>query len=378
MPHATEEALARALQALLDRAVEEDPPVRNGVMRVDAPRLSWQGASGLANPDQGVAMLPEHQFQAASITKMITATTFMMLVDDGRVELDTGIGRYLPASITSGLHEHGGRSYGPEITPRQLLGHTSGIADFFGDGEPRPGGALPFVAKMREDPDRLWDPVEIIAWTKAHLRPHFPPGDGWHYADTGFVLAGLIIEAVTGQELHEAMRERLFEPLGMRDTYMLFREPARPGLAGQEPSVAYAGDMEYGTQRSVSADWASGGLVTTAGDLSRFIRAFAADRIFRDRALKDAMLTWTPTGETGVYYGLGVRRFVLEELEMPESGQLWGHTGFLKPFMLYWPERKASICGTLNQSAAKGVFSELRPVSALVPAVMRELQNRLA
>jgi hypothetical protein len=85
------------------------------------------------------------------------------------------------------------------------------------------------------------------------------------------------------------------------------------------------------------------------------------------------MLTWTPTGEPGVYYGLAVRRFVPEELGMPELGEIWGHTGFLKSFMLYWPERDATICGTLNQSAAPGVFSQLRPVAALVPAAMREL-----
>ena len=182
-PHGTDRALARALRELLDRTVEEDPAVRNGVLRVDAPGLEWQGASGMADPDRGVAMLPDDPFQAASITKMVTATTLMTLVEQRRVDLDVGIGRYLPAQVTAGLHDHGGRCYGPKITARQLLGHTSGIADFFGDGEPGPGGALPFIAKMQEDPDKLWDPLEILAWTKANLRPHFPPGEGWHYAD---------------------------------------------------------------------------------------------------------------------------------------------------------------------------------------------------
>lgn len=89
------------------------------------------------------------------------------------------------------------------------------------------------------------------------------------------------------------------------------------------------------------------------------------------------MLPLTPTGEPGVNYGLGVRQFLLEELAMAGFGELWGHTGFLKSFMLYWPERDAAICGTLNQSAAKGVFSELRPVSALVPEVMNGLARSL-
>jgi CubicO group peptidase (beta-lactamase class C family) len=371
--HAAGEPLAGRLQDLLDRTVAEDPAIPGGVMRVEATRLTWQGASGMADPDRGVAMLPDAQFQAASITKMITAATLMTLVEEGRVDLDAGIGRHLPASVTAGLHDLSGRSYGAAISPRQLLSHTSGVADYFGDGKPGPGGNLPFVAKMLDDPDKLWDPREILTWTKANLPPHFPPGTGWHYADTGFVLAGLIIEAVTGRALHEAMRERIFDPLRMDHTYMLFREPARPSLAGRGPSRAYAGELAYGIQRSVSADWAGGGLVTTGDDLAGFIRTFADDRLFGERATRERMLTWSPTGEPGVYYGLGVRRFVLEELGMPGLGELWGHTGFLKSFMLYWPERDATICGTLNQSAAKGALSKLRPVAAVVPAVMREL-----
>jgi len=370
---AQSELLGRRLQDLLDRTVREHPAIRSGLMRIAAPHFTWQGASGLADPNRGIAMLAGDQFQAASITKMVTAATLMTLVEEGRVQLDAGIGRYLPASVISGLHDFEGHDYGPEITPRQLLGHTSGVADFFGDGEPGPGGSLPFVAKMQEDPDKLWDPLEILAWTKAHLRARFPPGHGWHYTDTGFVLAGLIIEAVMQEALHTAMRQRVFGPLDMDHTYMLFREPARPSVPARPLSHAYVGDHLYGSQRSVSADWAGGGLVTTVDDLTRFIRAFADDRIFRDRASRAHILTWARTGEQGVYYGLGMRRFVLDELGMPGFGELWGHTGFLKSFILYWPERDATICGTLNQSAAPGAFSRLRPVAAIVPAAMREL-----
>lgn len=271
--------LAQALQDLLDRTVEDDPAVRNGVLQVEAPGFAWSGAIGLAVPERGTAMRPDDQFQAASITKMLTATTLMTLVEDGRIDLDAGIGRHLPVTITSGLHDHGGRSYGPEITARQLLSHTSGVADFFGDGEPGPDGVLPFVAKMLEDPDKLWDPLEILAWTKTNLDPHFPPGEGWHYSDTGFLLAGLIIETVSGKKLHQVMWDRALSPLGMRHSYMLFREPPRSGDPGRPVSHAYVGDEGYGLGRSASADWGGGGLVTTAGDLNRFIRAFAENRI---------------------------------------------------------------------------------------------------
>jgi CubicO group peptidase (beta-lactamase class C family) len=124
-PAAASGLLARRLQDLLDRTVAEDPAIQNGVMRIDAPHFTWQGASGMADPDGGVAMLPDDQFQAASITKMVTAATLMTVVEEGRIELDAGIGRYLPASVISGLHHFAGRDYAPEITPRQLLSHTS-------------------------------------------------------------------------------------------------------------------------------------------------------------------------------------------------------------------------------------------------------------
>ena len=365
-------SLESLLQQCLDQAVRDDPAVHGGILRVDAPGFSWQGAAGLADPAAGVAMLAEDQFQAASITKMLTATTFMTLVEAGLAELDAAIGRYLPAALTEGLLDDRGA-----CTPRHLLAHSSGIADFFGDGEPGAGGVLPFVATMRDDPHRLWDPREILAWTRANLRPHFAPGGGWHYADTGYVMVGLIIEAITGLPLHQAMRTRILDPLGMAHSYMLFREPARPSLPGREASVAYAGDAPYGAQRSVSADWGGGGLVVTAADLARFMRAFADDRIFADPGSRRAMLTWTATGEPGVAYGLGVRHFALADLSMPGLGELWGHTGFLKSFMLYWPERDAVLCGTLNQSAAKGAFSRLRPVAALVPAVLQVLRAGL-
>jgi len=78
----------QALGELLDRAVTEDPAVHGGCLLVQAPGLEWEGASGVADPDQGLAMQPDSQFQAASITKMMTATCLVMLAERGQVDLD--------------------------------------------------------------------------------------------------------------------------------------------------------------------------------------------------------------------------------------------------------------------------------------------------
>jgi D-alanyl-D-alanine carboxypeptidase len=359
-----------ALQRLLLRTLAEEPALRGAVLRVEAPAVDWAGAVGLCEPRDGLAMRAGDAFQIASITKTFTATLCLLLAEEGLVELDDGIGAYLPAAVTEGLHEVGGRSFGPALTLRQLLSHTSGLADFFGDGTPGADGTLPFVAEMAANPDRLWDPLEVVAWTKGNLSARFAPGAGWHYADTGFLLAGLVAEAVTGEALHDALRRRIFAPLGMDHTFMLHREPARPVVPGRPVSRPFAGDTDYGSLRSTSADWGSGGLVSTAGDLVRFLRALVEDRVFADPQSRRQMKTWVATGETGVSYGLGLRRFDLDALGLDGYGELWGHTGFLKSFMLYWPAGDAIFCGTLNQSHARGAFSGLRPVAALVRDVL--------
>lgn len=368
--------LARTMQELLDRAVGEDPPVKNGVLSVEAPGRGfwWKGASGLADPREGVEMRPDDRFRSASVGKMVLATAAMKLVEEGAFGLDEAVGHRLSPSITDGLHVLDGRERGAEITPRQLLAHTSGLADYFSDGGPTPYGP-PFVGLMMAEPGRLWHPAEILAWTRRNLKPRFAPGVGWHYSDTGYLVAGLLVEAVTGKALHEVYREWVFGPLGMEHTHMTFREAERPSIPGRPESRAYSGELDYTRARSVSADWAGGGLTTTVEDLRRFVRAFADDRIFRDPSTRREMLGWLPTGEKGVYYGLGVRRFALEELGMPGYGEVWGHTGALGSFVLYWPEEGAVLAGTLNQSEARGVWSEVRPVPYLVPEILRGMRE---
>jgi D-alanyl-D-alanine carboxypeptidase len=363
------------LQLLLERCLRDEPGVPGAILRVETPETVWAGAAGFCEPLQSLALRPGDAFQAASITKMFTASLCVLLAEEGRLDLDCGIGAYLPESVTDGLHDVGEGRHGPALTLRQLLSHTSGLADFFGDGTPGPDGTLPFVAEMATDPGRLWDPLEVVAWTKAHLAARFAPGDGWHYADTGFLLAGLVAEAIAGQPLHAALRERIFTPLGMAHSYLLYREPARPVEPGRPAARPFAGDIDYGSLRSTSADWGSGGLVSTAADLAHFLRAFVDGRIFRKPESRAQMMALVPTGEPGVSYGLGLRHFDLDRLGLEGGGALWGHTGFLKAFMLYWPPADAVLCGTLNQSAASGVFSQLRPVATLVRDVLPLLRR---
>lgn len=362
-----EKALAKELQALLDHAVRD--PVKNVALLVkeSASGFRWAGASGYADPEGGVAMRPDDQFRSASVGKMVCATAALTLADEDNLELDGRLDLYLPKGVTAGLHDLDGRSYGEELTLRQLLNHTSGLANYF---------RLPdFQRLLIEEPGKRWEPLEVLEFTKEHAASLFAPGHGWHYSDTGYLLAGLAIEAVTSLPLHDVYRRRVFDPLGMRDTYMVFREPPRGGVPGRSPSHVFFGEADYTSAESLTADWAGGALVTTAEDLDLLVRALANDSVFTSPSTRRAMFGWTRTGEAGVYYGLGVRRFTTGAIDPPGYGEVWGHTGSSKSFALYWPKRDATICGTLNQDMAFGAWSETLPAAGIVPEILAVLQR---
>ena len=357
-PPKTNEELVAYFQQVVDHAVGEDPSIQNAVMMVDAPLrdLRWKGAAGLADPVAGLEMLPDDQFRTASIGKMTCATLVMLLVEAGHFALEDSIYRYLPEAIMNGLHVMDAHEYSNEITVRQLLGHRSGLADYIEDGDENANGMPDFLELLMAEPDRLWTPEETIEYTKQHLSPFFTPGNGFHYSDTNYQLLGLLCERVAGRPLNELYRDLLFDPLGMDHTYMEFYDTPRPSIPDRGLSHVFYEDVDYTDWKSVSADWAGGGLVSTVEDLSRFLRAFSDDEIFMDPQSRTEMLSWRPMGYLGLYYGLGVTRINLAEMGVPGVGDIWGHDGFPQSFMYYWPQQQVTIVGTLNQALSDEVF----------------------
>jgi len=339
------------LQTLTDQVVKDNNDIHNSVLLVETPDFKWKGAGGMADPDEGIRMLPDDQFRSASIGKTMCASLVMKLAESGKIGLDQKISQYLPESVMDGLHEYGGKSYANDIIVRHLLNHTSGLPDYFFDGI-NLFGMTEFMSLMLAEPEKLWEPEETIEYAKIRLTPFFPPGEGYHYSDTGYQLLGLIVESVTGRPLHEVYRELLFDPLDMNHTYMEFRETPRPAIPGRSLSHIYMNVIDYTSVTAYSADWAGGGLVTTAEDLNRFIRAFFRNEIFDDPLTREEMFNWVDTASGG-YYGFGIERLVFDEFGIPDYiglGELWGHSGFGSSFMYYWTDQNISFCGTLNQA----------------------------
>jgi D-alanyl-D-alanine carboxypeptidase len=336
--------LPNRLQILLDGLVDDQENVRNGLLFVEGPDIKWKGASGMADLDGDLVMLPDDQFNIDSIAKTMTAAIVLLIAESGDLGLDDQIYRYLPDDLMDDLHVFEGRSYSQEITIRQLLNHTSGIQDDW---------AIPaFFDLIVAEPLRRWTPEETVEFVKKNSDPAFPPGKGFQYSDPGYNLLGLIIENVAGAGLHEAYHELLLAPLGMEHTYRPSHESARGSITGRGPSLRYLDDIECTLLPAVmTADWAGGGLISTTEDLNRFLRAFVRNEIFENPITKDKMFEWI---ESAPYhnYGLGISRVLFDESTNPDYvgvGEVWGHTGSSDNFMYYWPSQDTIIIGTLNQ-----------------------------
>lgn len=250
---------------------------------------------GHADLAHGVPVTDSTAFLIASVTKSFTAVAVLMLVEDGRVGLDDPVGQHVPDLPAA---------WQP-ATVRQLLQHTSGINSFTEhDAPPCPAPCAP---------DRVRTPRDVLAEV-ACLPLDFAAGTDMSYSNTGYVLLGLLVEAVSGQPYEAFLRERILAPLGMARTQMLEASAVVPRLArgyfwdgaGYRQAPELGGGVEF----------ASGGLVSTVHDLARWAAALGAARLLRPETWA---MAWTPA--TGAPYGMG---FALRELA---GHRHVGHTG---------------------------------------------------
>jgi D-alanyl-D-alanine carboxypeptidase len=308
------------------------PGVHQCLLRVESPQWpkGWVGAAG-AGERRGPASFDRTPFRIASVTKVVTATALLSLSDRGNCRLDESIARYLPARTVDRVHVLDGRSHGADITVRQLLDHTSGLRNFF-------GGRRVNEAIRSGQGLRRFTPLDLLELAIDAGPPSFVPGGGREYTDTGFLLAGLIIERLTGTPLQVAYRDLVLDRAGMADTWLESSDEApRSG-----PVMAHVLDGQDITAMDPTVDWAGGGLVSTAADLASLLRSLRDGRLLSAAALCE-MTRWTP-GPAGFYddYGLGLGRYRLG------ARSAIGHHGVWGAFAFLIPDLDAVITGTVN------------------------------
>ena len=255
----------------------------------------------------------EARFRIASVTKPFTAVAVLRLVAQHRVRLDAPIETYLPG-VVRGIGE-GADIDGRNITVRQLLQHTSGLPDY--------------VTYLRlSGPNRPTEAMELVGLALSH-KPDFAPGQGWKYSNTGYILAGMLVERLTGKDIGTAVTDLVIRPAGLRDTY--WPPAGERGIRGPH-AHNYAldpanpqGPLVDVTEFEPSWAGASGALVSTPSDLNRFWRELLGGRLLPGWALAQmkAVVPVPEHGE-GAGYGLGLMRIPLSC-----GGYVWGHMGDL-------------------------------------------------
>ncbi|MEU4499723.1 serine hydrolase domain-containing protein [Streptomyces sp. NPDC024089] len=244
------------------------------------------------------------QVRIGSNTKTFVAVVVLQLVGEGKIALDDDVDTYLPGLV------RGKGIDGRRITVRQLLQQTSG---------------LPNYTNYLGDDVRYYTPRELLATALRHPAD-FDPGEKWAYSNTNYIVAGLIVQKITGRPLAKEIDRRIIKRAGLRHTY--FPAPGDASIREPHPHGYYResadGPLHDITEIDPSWGWAAGQLISTDSDLNRFFGALLAGRLLPPAQLAQ-MRSTVPAEATfgpGARYGLG-----LVSRPLPCGGLSWGHGG---------------------------------------------------
>jgi D-alanyl-D-alanine carboxypeptidase len=235
------------------------------ILLVQTPKINFLGAVGWADVKHKIPLRTDAEFRIGSITKMFEGITAARLQNDGLLDTDLVITNYLLTSITDHI------ANSDHITVRQLLRHQSGIYDY----SLNPWWQFNFLIMEHHG---NWPPLRHLKY--AYDKPaRFPPGKGWEYSNSNFLLLGLILEKITGHPLSVEIRQQILDPLGLTNTYYELNEPTRGELVrGYEKLLGFRTDV---------TDWTplvagNSGLVSTVSDLAIAVRAICGTNHFLD------------------------------------------------------------------------------------------------
>ncbi|MFD3675320.1 serine hydrolase domain-containing protein [Streptomyces sp. NPDC058613] len=300
----TASAAARpdSVQQGLNALVRDGQPAALATVRGGDGRTQTYTA-GIGDLATGAKVPRDGQVRIGSNTKTFVAVVLLQLVGEGKIGLDDWVDTHLPGLV------RGEGIDGRHITVRQLLQHTSGLPEYgvhISDDE---------IAH------RYFEPRDLVDIALKH-KAEFSPGERWSYSNTNYVLAGLIIQKVTGRPLAEEIDRRVIRRIGLRHTY--FPAPGDKTIREPHPKgyrVMADGELRDSTEVDPSAGGAAGQMISTNSDVNRFFTALLRGDLLEDAQLAQ-MRTTVPVGDTGAHYGLG-----LMSRKLSCGGVYWGHGG---------------------------------------------------
>jgi len=285
----TVDTLDPALKARVDliaaQVLEQTGVPSASVAIVQHGKLVYAHAYGSAwlatGTDPAVAATPEMRYSIGSISKQFTAAAILMLQEEGKLSLDDTVGKYIP-----GLTE------GDKVTIRQILSHTSGYQDYWPED---------YVMTPMLKPESAQQIIDT--WAKKPL--DFEPGTQWQYSNTNFVIAGRIVETITGAPLMDLLVSRIFRPLGMKSVWN--SDEAR--LTSVDATAYYRhalGPLRVAPKEGRGWMFAAGELAMTAHDLALWDESLIAESVLKPESYKQMFTEVKLKDGKGTHYGLGV------------------------------------------------------------------------
>ncbi|WP_162951048.1 MULTISPECIES: serine hydrolase domain-containing protein [Streptomyces] len=299
------------VRGVLRSALAQGAP--GSMARIDDGGTVYQAAAGVADRGNGRAMSDADRFRIGSVTKTFTAVVLLQLVDEKKLSLDAPVNRYLPGLLPD-----------DRITVRHVLGHRSGLYDYTNDMFAKT------VTGFEAVRTKVFTPRDLVKLSLGRARTN-APGAVYSYSNTNFVVAGMLIEKLTGNPVGTEYENRIIGPLKLRDTFYVhpgMEIPGRHARGYLTPDQAGA-PLVDATEQTVSWAQSAGALLSSTRDLNTFLSALLGGRLTSAAQLAQ-MERWMPASGSGQAYGLGLRR---RDLSCGIS--VYGHTGAVQGFYTY-------------------------------------------
>ncbi|MGV9453067.1 serine hydrolase domain-containing protein [Streptomyces sp. NPDC003635] len=276
-PAGTAWSVQRAAEALRDAGV-------TGVaVRLETRRGTVTARAGVGDLVTGRPVPTDGYLRLGSTTKTFVATVVLQLAGENRISLDQTVEQLLPGVVS------GAGNDGRTITVRDLLQHTSGLSDYVYDVFPDPSVQTYFANRWR-----AYAPEELVKLAMRH-EPAFPAGTRWSYSNTNYVLAGMIIEKITGHTWEQEVDDRILRPLGMQHTETPGTWPflPYPHAANYQQFTVNGPRVDTTIPYRPFDSGADGSMTGTAHDLNRFFAALVSGQLLKPAELA-AMQTTVP------------------------------------------------------------------------------------
>lgn len=317
-------------------------------------QIAYSNAYGDARLDPRTPATPEMRYSIGSISKQFLSTAMLLLQEEGKISLDDRVAKYLPDLTRAN-----------EVSIRQLLSHTSGYQDYW----PQDYVMKPMMLPTTQ--------LKILdEWGKKPL--DFDPGTKWQYSNTNYVIAGVILETVSGQSVFQFLKKRVFEPLGMNSV----TDFDQGGISPADPAgyVRYAlGPLRVAPDEGAGWMFATGELSMTARDLATWDIAMMTRKVLKPSSYREFETEVVLRNGLGTYYGLGIYVGTFDgHRALTHGGEV---SGFTATNMVF-PDDSTAVVVLTNEDAAPAYGAIANGIARLMlspessPSTIKQEQAR--